>query len=130
MYSQLIGTAIGTKNGAFLCQHLHTQTRRILVIEINNIWLRYTDDILCLWEGSKEELETVLEELNTFHQKIKFTWEISNTQAIFLVCVCVCVCVCVWNDAHNVSVHAEVLSFGKCSAEVSGFGRWSSTSQK
>lgn len=41
-------------------------------------WFRYVDDILCLWDGSKEDLENFFDALNNFHPAIKFTMEIGG----------------------------------------------------
>ena len=48
------------------------------------LWKRYIDDILCLWIGSRSELEHFLERLNNEHPTIKFTWSISDTQVEYL----------------------------------------------
>jgi len=56
------------------------QTQRILPL----IWRRYIDDIFMIWTHGRDSLETFLRELNTFHHSIKFTFDISNTEAVFL----------------------------------------------
>ena len=47
-------------------------------------WRRYIDDILMLWTHSKEQLQTFLEDLNSFHPTIHFTWDISDSKVTFL----------------------------------------------
>ena len=35
------------------------------------------DDIFMIWLHGREKLERFLDDLNTFHETLKFTWEIS-----------------------------------------------------
>ena len=48
------------------------------------IWWRYIDDIFMIWQHSREELCSFLEALNSFHETIKFTADISETSVNFL----------------------------------------------
>jgi hypothetical protein len=48
------------------------------------IWWRYIDDVFSIWPYSREELTSFIEALNSFHNSIKFTAEISETTANFL----------------------------------------------
>ena len=38
------------------------------------IWKRYIRDILCIWTGTRSELESCLDRLNKAHRTLKFTW--------------------------------------------------------
>ncbi len=53
---------------------LRTQSKRPL------IWKWYIDDIFMIWTQSHEELQELLQQLNAFHQSIKFTYDISATE--------------------------------------------------
>ena len=48
------------------------------------VWKCYIDDILCIWTGSRSQLDNFLDRLNKIHPYIKFTWSISDTQEQFL----------------------------------------------
>ena len=48
------------------------------------LWLRYIDDIFCVWQHGKSELDNFTEHLNNAHRSIKFTTEKSNTSVNFL----------------------------------------------
>ena len=48
------------------------------------VWKRYIDDVFSLWDISKPDIETFIEEANLHHPIIKFTAEISDTEIVFL----------------------------------------------
>ena len=48
------------------------------------LFLRYVDDILMVWNGTKEELISFLDELNKKHETIKSYYKISTKQIEFL----------------------------------------------
>ena len=48
------------------------------------IYLRFIDDILVIWTGSKTNLENFLNKLNTKHPSIKFQYEILKERISFL----------------------------------------------
>ena len=48
------------------------------------IWLRYIDDIFCIWQHGSAELEKFTTHLNKVHDTIKFTVEKSKTSVNFL----------------------------------------------
>ena len=48
------------------------------------VWKRYIDEILCIWTGSRSELDNFPDRLNRAHHSIKFTWSISNERIQFL----------------------------------------------
>ena len=87
IFTQITGTAMGTimaPNYAILFMDkletafLESQSIKPL------IWKRYIDDILMIWTGTETQLALFLDNLNSFHQNIKFTYEISQTNIIFL----------------------------------------------
>ena len=49
------------------------------------VWKRYIDDVFSLWDTSKEEVNTFIEQANSYHPTIKFTAEISDKEITFLV---------------------------------------------
>ena len=46
--------------------------------------LGFIDDIFFIWTGSKDQLITFLNNLNTKHNSIKFEWKISQSSNPFL----------------------------------------------
>ena len=48
------------------------------------VWKRYIDNVLSLWDISKPDIETFIEQANLHHPTIKFTAEISDTETVFL----------------------------------------------
>ena len=47
-------------------------------------WKRYIDNIISLWHTSRDVVEKLIEQANKYHPTIKFTAEISCTDAAFL----------------------------------------------
>ena len=47
-------------------------------------WLRYIDDIFCIWTESQDKPEGFLNRLNNFHSNLKFTHETSKSSVKFL----------------------------------------------
>ena len=41
-------------------------------------WKRFIDDVFCLWDTNKEEIEHFIEQANSYHPTIKFTAEVSH----------------------------------------------------
>jgi len=51
------------------------------------VWKRYIEgleDIFSLWDISKADIETFIEQANSRHPTIKFTADISDTETVFL----------------------------------------------
>lgn len=48
------------------------------------VWWRILDDTFLIWLHSYEELNAFLDRLNSFHENIKGTWEISCKRFPFL----------------------------------------------
>ena len=47
-------------------------------------WKRFIDDVFCLWDTNKEEIEHFIEQANSYHPFIKFTAEVSQLETTFL----------------------------------------------
>ena len=47
-------------------------------------WKRFIDDVMSMWNTSRDKIEDFLLEANSFHPTIKFTAEISETETTFL----------------------------------------------
>ena len=78
-----MGTAIGTK---FAPHYANIFMARLEEEMFSNtefqqvLWLRYLDDIFCLWTDIIEKLKELFEFLNVFHPSIKFTKDYSSYQ--------------------------------------------------
>ena len=48
------------------------------------VWKRFIDDIFCLWDSNKEDIEKFIEKANAYHPTIKFTAEVSEIETTFL----------------------------------------------
>ena len=47
-------------------------------------WKRFIDDVISMWNTSRDKIEDFLVKANSFHPTIKFTAEISETETTFL----------------------------------------------
>ena len=86
-YLQIHGTAMGTKMAVAFANifmaYIETEILGKSVIK-PLIWKRYIDDIFLLWDVSKQDIDKFITQANSHHPTIKFTAEISNTEATFL----------------------------------------------
>ena len=87
VYYRLLGTAIGTKFAPTYA-NLFIAGLEKKIFENTNfkplLWLRYLDDIFCIWTEGFERLQEFYQYLNSFHPTIKFTMEFSKEQINFL----------------------------------------------
>ena len=86
-YLQTHGTAMGTKMAvAFANIFMASIEKEILRQSINKplTWKRFIDDVFCLRDTNKEEIEHFIEQANSYHPTIKFTAEVSQLETTFL----------------------------------------------
>ena len=87
MYQQIQGTAMGTKMAPSYANLFMDRFERAFLAQepiLPLVWKRYIDDILCIWTGTRSQIDSFLDRLNRAHHSIKFTWSISDTQIQFL----------------------------------------------
>ena len=87
MYEQIQGTAMGTKIAPSYANLFMDKFERAFLAQEPIqplVWKRYIDDILCIWVGTRSELESFLDRLNKAHRTLKFTWSISDERVEFL----------------------------------------------
>ena len=96
MYSQVRGTAMGTKLAptyatlvlAFLEEKLYSQTEKEFNKEfatyIKEIWKRFLDDCFIFWSKGEEHLKRFHLVLNKLHPDLKFTLEYNEERLPFL----------------------------------------------
>ena len=86
-YLQTHGTAMGTKMAVSFANIFMAEIETKL-IQQNDIkpreWKRYIDDVFCLWDSDKKDVDRFIEQANKFHPTIKFTAEIPENQITFL----------------------------------------------
>ena len=81
IYHQKLGIAIGTK--------FTPPYANLFMVVLENckfensgyhpyyLWLRFLDEIFCIWTNGLEKLQEIFKFLNTFHPTIKFTMNYS-----------------------------------------------------
>jgi hypothetical protein len=82
IYKQIHGTAMGTKMApAFANMFMHKLETTFLNKQTikPTLWIRYIDDIFCIWTDTLDTLKQFLTNLNEEHSTIKFTHEISTS---------------------------------------------------
>ena len=87
MYHQVQGTAMGTKMAPSYANLFMAELEEKLLRNYSTgpiLWKRYIDDILCIWPGSQQSLDTFIEYLNKSHPTIKFTYESSPHSVDYL----------------------------------------------
>ena len=87
MYHQIQGTAMGTKMAPAYANIFLAELEEKLLENYPTkpiLWKRYIDDVLCIWPGKQEDLDTFIKYLNRSHPTIKFTYESSTTSVDFL----------------------------------------------
>ena len=77
-YQQISGTAMGTKFAPpYACLFMDWLEERFLeTCEIKPwAYFRYIDDIFIIWTEGRDKLKTFLDNFNSFHPAIEFTWQ-------------------------------------------------------
>ena len=77
VYHQILGTAMGSKS-----DDLEEEIFEKSLFQ-PYLWLRYLDDIFCIWTEGLENLKEFFGFLNNVHPSIKFTMEYSQKQINF-----------------------------------------------
>ena len=87
MYHQEIGTAKGSKYDPQYANLFKAGLEEKLFLnkELSpHLWLRYLDDILCVWTQGLDKLREFFDHLITYQPTIKFTMENSSNKIYFL----------------------------------------------
>ena len=86
-YFQIHGTAMGTKMADSFANIFMAKIETEIInycIKKPLVRKRYIDDVLSLLDASKEEVNTFIEQANSYHPTIKFTAELSDKEITFL----------------------------------------------
>ena len=87
VYQQIQGTAMGTRMAPSYANLFMDRFERAFLAQepiLPLVWKRYIDDILCIWPGTRSELDSFLDRLNKAHRTLRFTWSISDERIEFL----------------------------------------------
>ncbi len=85
-FLQISGVPMGQKSSGSICNLVvHELENKILKLTpyIHTLY-RYMDDTLVFWTGSLQQLKDFVNEINTLHETLKFTYEASETSIQFL----------------------------------------------
>ena len=86
-YLQTHGTAMGTKMVVAFANIFMAKIEKEILRQSSIkpiFWKRFIDDVISVWDTSRNEIEEFLLKANNFHPTIKFTAEISETETTFL----------------------------------------------
>ena len=86
-YFQTHGTAMGTKMAVAFSNIFMAKIEKEILRQSTTkqiFWKRFIDDVISLWNTSRDKIEDFLVKANSFHPTIKFTAEISETETTFL----------------------------------------------
>ena len=78
---------MGTKMAVAFAKIFMAKIEREILRQSNTtpiFWKRLIDDIISMWDTSRDKIKEFLLKANSFHPTIKFTAEISETETIFL----------------------------------------------
>ena len=82
IYRQTDGVAMGSPLGPVLAGIFMTHLEKTLIPKMNHMtpWIRYVDDTFATIDSNK--IERALNELNSFHPSIQFTYELEKDNCI------------------------------------------------
>ena len=90
-YVQKEGTAIGSKLGKnYACAFMGEWEKEVEEKAREQIgkgprwWKRFVDDVIGVWRGSEKEFKTFIDICNGHEERIKVTYEVCKTEAVFL----------------------------------------------
>ena len=86
-YLQTHGTATGTKMAVAFANIFMAKIEKGILRQSTTkptFWKRFIDDVISMWNTSRDKIEDFLVKANSFHPTIKFTAEISETETTFL----------------------------------------------
>ena len=87
LFVQILGTAMGTKLAPSYANIFLGKLEKELLAGYHlkpEVWIRYIDDIFCVWTHGREEFDKFVDYLNSKHDTIKFTTECATDKINFL----------------------------------------------
>ena len=86
-YHQTHGITMGTKMAVAFANIFMAKIEKEILRQSSIkpiFWKRFIDDVISVWDTSRNEIEEFLLKANNFHPTIKFMAEISETETTFL----------------------------------------------
>ena len=86
-YLQTHGTAMGTKLAVAFANIFMVKIEKEILRQSDTkpiAWKRFIDDVISIWNTSRDKIEDFLLKANSFHPTVKFTAETSETETTFL----------------------------------------------
>ncbi|XP_068708250.1 uncharacterized protein [Montipora foliosa] len=86
-YLQTHGTAMGTKMAVAFANVFKAKIEKGIISKSKIkplVWKRYIDDVFCVWHTTEDNIEKFVQRANNYHDTIKFTAEISDSEITFL----------------------------------------------
>ena len=86
-YLQTHGTAMGTKMAVAFANVFMAKIEKGIISKSKIkplVWKRYIDDVFCVWHTTEDNIEKFVQRANNYHDTIKFTAEISDSEITFL----------------------------------------------
>jgi hypothetical protein len=87
LFVQILGTAMGTKLAPSYANIFLGKLEKQLLAGYHlkpEVWIRYIDDVFCVWTHGKEEFDKFVDYLNSKHDTIKWTTEYAGDKINFL----------------------------------------------
>ncbi|XP_047998166.1 uncharacterized protein LOC125235611 [Leguminivora glycinivorella] len=83
-YLQIDGVAMGSPVAPVLANIWmeHIEASVDLQPWAVKLWKRYVDDVFCIMKGGKQEVEQLLQYLNSIHPRTKFTYELESQRSL------------------------------------------------
>ncbi|XP_048001637.1 uncharacterized protein LOC125238369 [Leguminivora glycinivorella] len=83
-YLQIDGVAMGSPVAPVLANIWmeHIEASVDLQPWAVKLWKRYVDDVFCIMKGGKQEVEQLLQYLNSIHPRTKFTYELESQHSL------------------------------------------------
>ena len=80
IYKQNSGLAMGSPLSPFLAEIFLSNIEKTMISKLPSFrhvvkWMRYVDDVLVVFSGSKDDIHSFFTALNTIHTNLKFTME-------------------------------------------------------
>ncbi|XP_075975703.1 uncharacterized protein LOC142976300 [Anticarsia gemmatalis] len=84
-YLQIDGVAMGSPVAPVMANIWMEHFEQSIDMQASNVklWKRYVDDVYCIMRGDKQDVERLLNTLNSIHPNINFTYEMETDRSLF-----------------------------------------------
>ncbi|XP_075990322.1 uncharacterized protein LOC142985972 [Anticarsia gemmatalis] len=83
-YLQIDGVAMGSPVAPVMANIWMEHFEQSIDMQASNVklWKRYVDDVYCIMRGDKQDVERLLNTLNSIHTNINFTYEMETDRSL------------------------------------------------